>query len=120
MTPGTTEYKVLHKWVARKLGRPRLCQHCGSTDAKKFEWANISKEYKREVTDWIRLCTPCHQVFDGHGVKPHELKTHCIRGHPFEGPNLYTQPDGTRRCKACVNMRKRRWRALKTLKGTVA
>ena len=28
-------------------------------------------------------------------------KTHCIRGHELSGPNLYTSPDGRRRCRSC-------------------
>ena len=28
-------------------------------------------------------------------------KTHCLRGHPFEGENLYHHPNGTRRCRTC-------------------
>jgi CxxC motif-containing protein len=29
-------------------------------------------------------------------------KTHCPRGHPYEGDNLYIDPKGARRCKACM------------------
>lgn len=32
-------------------------------------------------------------------------KTHCKYGHPFSGENLITNPDGTRRCKACKTRR---------------
>jgi len=28
-------------------------------------------------------------------------KTHCPRGHPYLGDNLYVQSDGKRRCRAC-------------------
>lgn len=36
-------------------------------------------------------------------------KTHCKRGHPLSGENLYTAPSkpGGRWCKACRDMRKR-------------
>lgn len=56
-------------WVELHKGKPSLCEHCGTTEAKKFEWANISKKYKRELDDWIRLCTKCHRKFDGHHIK---------------------------------------------------
>jgi hypothetical protein len=46
--------------------------------------------------------------------KSHSKKTHCINGHLLSGDNLYlyTRPDGytQRRCKACVNENKRRYR----------
>lgn len=28
-------------------------------------------------------------------------KTHCLRGHPYTGDNLYIAPDGTRYCREC-------------------
>ena len=28
-------------------------------------------------------------------------QTHCQRGHPLSGTNLYVPPDGTRNCRAC-------------------
>lgn len=57
-------YSSLHAWVRKKLGTPSKCKHCGTTTAVKFEWANISGEYKRELTDWIRLCKACHNKYD--------------------------------------------------------
>lgn len=56
--------KALHDWVKKQLGKPMQCSMCKTTTAKKFEWANVSQKYKREVTDWIRLCTKCHHAFD--------------------------------------------------------
>jgi len=58
-------YSALHGWVRRRLGIPRFCEGCGSENKKKYEWANISGEYKRDINDWIRLCTSCHRIFDG-------------------------------------------------------
>lgn len=31
----------------------------------------------------------------------HLAKTHCKRGHPLEGSNLYPQPSGSRQCRIC-------------------
>lgn len=57
-------YKALHVWVARWRGTPSECEECGDTSDRKYEWANISKEYKRDLSDWKRLCHPCHIRFD--------------------------------------------------------
>lgn len=57
-------YSGLHAWVRRELGTPSRCENCGTTEAKQFEWANKSGEYKRDLTDWIRLCTLCHRRMD--------------------------------------------------------
>jgi hypothetical protein len=61
-------YFGLHGWVERQLGTPQKCEVCGSTTARRFEWANLSHEYKRDVNDWKRMCTSCHRKFDiAHG-----------------------------------------------------
>lgn len=58
-------YGTLHDWVSLHLGRPKSCTHCKSTDPqKKYQWANISGKYKRDLTDWIRLCVQCHRKMD--------------------------------------------------------
>lgn len=57
-------YSAIHRWVARRLGAPKICSNCKTTEARVYDWANISKEYKRVLTDWIRLCRKCHQTFD--------------------------------------------------------
>ena len=57
-------YRTLHNWVSKWLGKPNTCKHCGTTKAKRFDWANISGEYKRNLEDWIRLCRSCHMIMD--------------------------------------------------------
>lgn len=62
-------HPALHDWVKRNLGKPSKCEHCKTTEAKKFEWANKSRKYKRDLNDWIRLCSKCHQLYDNSLVK---------------------------------------------------
>ena len=59
-------YGGLHNWVKLYLGKPETCEHCGKTGlkGKKIHWANKSQEYRRELTDWLRLCVPCHSRYD--------------------------------------------------------
>lgn len=57
-------YEGLHAWVRKERGTPEICEHCGTIEAKKYEWANKSGEYKRDLDDWIRLCTSCHHKYD--------------------------------------------------------
>lgn len=58
-------YSALHAWVRKKLGKPKICSDCGTTDpTKKYDWANISGEYLRDVFDYKRLCAKCHRLFD--------------------------------------------------------
>jgi len=58
------EYNMLHRWVARNLGKPSECENCGRTDATKYHWANISGEYLWDLSDWARLCPNCHALID--------------------------------------------------------
>lgn len=57
-------YMGLHRWVRMHLGKPSICEHCGNKDARKYEWANKSGKYLRDLTDWLRLCKPCHKKYD--------------------------------------------------------
>lgn len=77
-------YTSKHDWLYLKFGQPSICEDCGNKTAKKYEWANVSGKYKRERSDWKRLCTSCHHKFDNsaqkawitkYGIKPRE----CIR-----------------------------------------
>lgn len=55
-------YFALHSWVQRTLGRAKICENCGKTE--RVQWANKSREYKREVADWLQLCYWCHRKYD--------------------------------------------------------
>jgi len=59
-------YGGLHAWIRRKIGKASSCFMCGIDDKKiKYVWANISGEYKRDVSDFINMCSKCHNLFDG-------------------------------------------------------
>lgn len=59
-------YRTLHKWVENKLGKPNFCEHCrnGKLKHRQYQWANVSGDYKRLISDWRRLCVKCHKAFD--------------------------------------------------------
>jgi hypothetical protein len=57
-------YSGLHRWIAKHLGKPLKCQHCGSITKRKYEWANIDHQYRRVKKDFMRLCTSCHRRYD--------------------------------------------------------
>ena len=65
-------YSALHEWVIKKLGQPSKCKHCNQDDlsGREIHWANKSKEYKRDLDDWIRLCVPCHKKYDALPCRP--------------------------------------------------
>ena len=78
-------YQSIHNWLYLRLGKPKECGHCGSGEKKRYEWANISKKYKRDVTDWIRLCVSCHRKYDGHGFKGWMTRRSINARNSFQG-----------------------------------
>ena len=60
-------YFALHTWIRKELGKPDTCEHCGRSNlsGRFIQWANKSRKYKRDLTDWIRLCVRCHRIYDG-------------------------------------------------------
>ena len=59
-------YSGLHLWIQRKLGKARKCLN--GCISKRYVWANISGEYKRELSDYRELCQNCN-LHDG--IKKH-------------------------------------------------
>ena len=81
-------YYGLHDWVTRHQGQPVGCEECGTDDpVKRYEWANISGEYRRDRSDFRRLCKKCHNDLDGvnlwQQVNPRKLPSKkTYRGKP--------------------------------------
>lgn len=65
------KYRGLHSWVERALGKPHRCEYCknDTLSHRQYHWANISKKYKRDLKDWVRLCAKCHRAFDNKKIK---------------------------------------------------
>lgn len=59
-------YSGLHKWVYKILGKPDICEFCGTNglSGMKIHWANKSGKYIRDSKDWIRLCVRCHKLHE--------------------------------------------------------
>lgn len=59
-------YAAKHMWIRNKYGKAIICQNpnCTYKNPKRYEWANISKEYKRNKNDYIQLCPSCHRKWD--------------------------------------------------------
>ncbi len=57
-------YHAKHSWIKRKYGKANMCEHCHIVNAKRYEWANLSGNYVRDITDWKQLCSKCHHKLD--------------------------------------------------------
>lgn len=47
------------EWVKRRIGRPKKCSECNTNKSGRFVWYSRSGEYKRDTSDYIRLCNSC-------------------------------------------------------------
>lgn len=66
-------YRAKHKYISRIKGEPNKCEFCGTTKAKRFEWACLDHKYTRNPDKYVRLCVSCHRKFDN------SLKTGSIK-----------------------------------------
>jgi len=56
--------------------------------------------------DHLEVVTNKENVLRGEGLSAiNSRKTHCKRGHPLSGDNLYRHPKGERHCRACKKLR---------------
>lgn len=56
-------YAAFHLRVQTARGKPSKCEVCGTTTAKRFEWANLTGKYE-DVNDYKRMCCSCHHRHD--------------------------------------------------------
>jgi hypothetical protein len=65
--PGRREPVVgydAHHWrVEQVYGKPQECWKCGTTEDRRYEWANLTGHYE-DVQDYARMCVPCHRNYD--------------------------------------------------------
>lgn len=71
-------YHAIHIWLKTNYGKASKCEHCGTKKAKRFEWANISGEYKRDISDYLQLCSKCHHKYDNLSQKRWETRRGSI------------------------------------------
>jgi len=57
-------YTGVHARIRREFGEAIICEHCGTTTAKRYDWANKDHKYSLDKKDWMQLCRGCHQKYD--------------------------------------------------------
>lgn len=53
-------YRAMHNWVRRNLTKVNFCQKC-KIQGKRLAVANLSQEYKRDLSDWLWMCYSCNE-----------------------------------------------------------
>ncbi len=95
-------YVAKHLWIVKHYGNATQCSVDTEHVARRFEWHNISGEYKRDMSDWTQLCPSYHR-------KLHK-GNHCKHGHEFTKKNTRICKNGWRHCRACHRRTSKKWR----------
>ena len=56
-------YNPLHAWIRVRKPKPDLCEECQVRPPR--DLSNISRKYKRDISDYRWLCRSCHMIYDG-------------------------------------------------------
>lgn len=98
----TARYNTKHQWVYYHYGKATYCENSLYHKSTVYHWANLTGEYKRDITDWKQLCPSCHKKMDW---KPSK---YCRKGHELMTVGVYIDNRGSRICKECkrVNAKK--------------
>lgn len=56
-------YAAFHYRVEKQRGKPHFCNACGTMEASRYEWANLTGKYD-DVMDYSRMCVSCHRKYD--------------------------------------------------------
>lgn len=62
-------YQTNHNWIRKWKGKANHCEHCGKVKSR-YEWANIDHKYKRNLEEYISLCSSCHKKHDAKLRRP--------------------------------------------------
>ncbi len=73
-------YSALHIRVEAVRGKPSKCDRCGTTQSKRFEWANLTGNYS-DTNDYERMCGSCHKRMDAsrRRITGHDTSSHVPR-----------------------------------------
>lgn len=133
-----------HNWkgdrIVEKSGRSRAiraypkigaCVKCGSAKAERHHKNGNTADNSPGNIEVV--CRRCHMEEDGRLAAfkatclanlekarnaPRQIKTHCPKGHAYEGSNLYINVRGSKTCRRCLNDYKRaKRRAMAAARG---
>lgn len=92
-------YELLIGPIPKNMTVDHLCRNRGCYNPHHMEIVTVKENVLRGVGPTAK----------------NAKKTHCSRGHPLSGDNLYIDSSGWRQCKKCIfsyrnNWRKNKWK----------
>lgn len=111
-----------HKQALKLFPNIGPCEKCGDENTERHHIDDDPQNNSPE--NIMALCRRCHTLEHGKTLTPEAIAkgnriaaenrkalTHCRRGHPYSGENLYISREGKRHCKECNRIAKRKYRA---------
>lgn len=98
------KYISQHSWIHNNYGKASKCVECGVIGKKRYEWANISGTYIRDISDYKEMCPSCHRLMD------YARTGKCRKGHEMNESNVYIRPEGYKVCRTCQSEGEKRYR----------
>lgn len=96
-------YVSKHLWIIKNYGKANHCEHDPAHTGRRYDWANISGKYLREIEDYKQLCRSCHRIMDN--------GNYCRQGHEYTADNTrMKQKSGDlpyRQCRKCDRVARR-------------
>lgn len=71
-------YAAFHYRVEKQRGKPHFCEACGTMDANRYEWANLTGKYDN-IMDYARMCVSCHRKYDAKRRKKTKENTSNVK-----------------------------------------
>ncbi len=59
---GASKY-ALHRRLYSRFGKPSKCSQCGTTEAERYDYANLTGHYE-DLNDYVPMCRSCHWKYD--------------------------------------------------------
>lgn len=57
-------YDAIHTWIRKIKGKAIMCSFNLNHQSPRYEWANVSGAYLRNIDDFVSLCKKCHSEYD--------------------------------------------------------
>ena len=59
------EYDNVHKWLNAHHNKKGICELCGTTTSKVYQWAlKHGCHYEKKIENFMELCVSCHMSYD--------------------------------------------------------
>lgn len=60
------ESAKIHMWIKSRYGKANHCENDFNHMSKsgRFEWANVTGKYEKDISNFKQLCVPCHRKLD--------------------------------------------------------